>query len=122
VSAAVLVDTSLWVEHFRAADERRSKRLESFAVLMHEFVLGELIIGYVGRSHPAISRLSVIPRVETIQHDEVVRFVREHKLEGCGIGWIDAHLIAAAAAAGAGIWTLDRTLSRTAALAGLHCV
>jgi predicted nucleic acid-binding protein len=36
-------------------------------------------------------------------------------LHGCGIGWVDAHLLASARLSGARLWTLDAPLSAVAA-------
>jgi hypothetical protein len=48
-------------------------------------------------------------------------FVQKQRLMGCGIGWIDAHLLASAALEGTVIWTLDRTFIKAAQALGL-CV
>jgi predicted nucleic acid-binding protein len=45
--------------------------------------------------------------------------VAEHRLYGLGIGWIDAHLIAAALLSDCALWTLDERLARAAATAGV---
>lgn len=37
-------------------------------------------------------------------------FIDRHKLMGCGIGYIDAHLLAAARLADVPIWTKDKRL------------
>ena len=45
--------------------------------------------------------------------------VKERRLAGSGIGWVDAHLLAAALAAEADLWTFDRRLARVAAAHGM---
>jgi predicted nucleic acid-binding protein len=40
--------------------------------------------------------------------------VEAHALAGAGIGWVDAHLLAAARLADTPLWTLDRPLRRAA--------
>ncbi len=48
-------------------------------------------------------------------HDEVLFFIERHGLMGRGIGYVDAHLLAAVAlAVSARLWTRDKRL-RTAA-------
>ena len=44
----ILVDTSVWVEHLRAANEMLSALLNSGEVLGHPFVMGELALGNCG--------------------------------------------------------------------------
>jgi hypothetical protein len=45
----------------------------------------------------------------------VMALVTSRRLYGCGIGWIDVHLLAAAMLSNAGLWTLDRPLAAVAA-------
>jgi hypothetical protein len=40
----ILVDTSVWIEHFRAASAMLSQLLDNGEVLGHPFVLGELAL------------------------------------------------------------------------------
>ncbi len=49
-----------------------------------------------------------------VAHSEVVELVRHHKINGRGIGWIDAHLLASAIVAPSRIWTADRALANAA--------
>jgi len=53
-------------------------------------------------------------RVSTVPHIEVVTFVRARNLHGRGIGWIDAHLLAAALVADVRLWTADARLAELA--------
>jgi hypothetical protein len=53
------------------------------------------------------------------EHDEVLALVDSHGLAGSGIGWIDAHLLAAALLSSASLWTLDRRLARAALRIGV---
>jgi hypothetical protein len=57
--------------------------------------------------------------LSVVSHDEVLEFVRGHALLGRGIGWVDAHLLAAAHAATIPIWSHDRQLRVCAARLGL---
>jgi predicted nucleic acid-binding protein len=49
----------------------------------------------------------------------VRRFVERHRLAATGIGWVDAHLLASAEAAGAALLTRDRRLRLQADRLGL---
>ena len=52
--------------------------------------------------------------------DEALQFIETRALMGRGIGYIDVHLLAAAALAGtARLWTRDRRLAQLAAELGL---
>jgi predicted nucleic acid-binding protein len=54
-----------------------------------------------------------------VPHAEVVAFVRDRKLHGRGIGWIDVHLLASALVARVELWTADPTLATVAKELGI---
>lgn len=115
----ILVDTSVWVDHLRRGNPRLGKLLFDAEVFSHPFVIGELALGRLGRRQEILSLLRELPGAEPASHDEVLLFVDSHRLEGTGIGWVDAHLLCAAALLRARLWTLDRRLAATAARLGL---
>ena len=80
------------------------------------------MLGSVAREAKVMSDLAKLPRIQAVSHDEVLVFVRAHRLEGSGIGWVDAHLLAAADAEDAAIWTLDRALIAAATKIGIPAV
>jgi len=42
-----------------------------------------------------------------VPHADVVEFVRDRRLHGRGVGWIDAHLLASALVGHLKLWTTD---------------
>jgi predicted nucleic acid-binding protein len=118
----VLVDTSVWADHIRRGNARLAHLLNRAEVVTHEFVVGELLLGFVRRSDRFVRELGELPRVPTVAHDEAVELVRAKKLEGSGVGWVDVHVLAAALAADIGVWSLDRPLVRAAARAGIEVI
>ena len=114
----VLADSSVWADHFRRGNARLAGLIESGEMMTHEFVVGELVLGFLTPESPVHALLEKMPRAATASHAEVVAMVQAHSLEGSGIGWVDAHLLASAAISGAAIWTLDkRATSRLGLLA-----
>ena len=107
----ILVDTSVWVDHLRNGSPRLAALLGEDQVLGHPFVLGELALGHLRRRREVLALLADLPAAGVADHDEVLAFVERHALAGGGIGWIDAHLLAAAALGGDSLWTLDRRLA-----------
>ena len=90
--------------------------LESSEVATHAFVVGELALGSLGRRRDEILRdLRLLPELPVLPEREVLHLVEARRLHGVGIGWVDAHLLASAAAATFPLWTLDRRLERAAA-------
>ena len=111
----ILVDTSVWVDHLRAGDERLVALLNSSQVIMHPFVLGELACGNLCRRKEVLALLANLPRATLARDEEVLFFIERHKLMGRGIGYVDAHLLAAVALdGGARLWTRDKRLHTVA--------
>jgi predicted nucleic acid-binding protein len=119
----ILVDTSVWVDHFRLSDERLVSLLDAGEVLGHPFVTGELALGNLRRRDAVLSDLRDLPQAASVSYPEVLQFVDRETLFGRGIGYIDAHLLAAARlTAGSRLWTRDRRLHAVAAALGLAAV
>jgi hypothetical protein len=111
----ILVDTSVWVDHLRTGDEDLAAQLNGTHVLMHPFVVGELACGNLHNRESVLSLLQDLPQAPVATDAEVLFFVEQHRLMGRGIGYIDAHLLAATALANpARLWTRDRRLAATA--------
>jgi len=104
----VLVDTSVWIDHFRRRNARLSNLLESAQVWIHPFIIGELACGNLSRRTEVISLLEALPTVPLLDHEDVLHFIDVQHLHGRGLGWIDIHLLASARVAGLPLWTLDR--------------
>lgn len=107
----ILVDTSVWVDHLRAGDENLSTLLNNSQVLMHLFVLGELACGNLRNREMVLRLLINLPHAALATDDEVQFFIERHALMGRGIGYVDAHLLAAVMLDGAAqMWTRDKRL------------
>jgi predicted nucleic acid-binding protein len=78
-----------------------ARQLNELEVWCHPFVVGELAYGQLEARSEVLSLLSALPQAPLAGHDEVLAFVDSNRLAGTGIGWIDAHLLAAARLAGA---------------------
>jgi len=115
----ILVDTSVWVDHLRHASARLEALLIAGDVACHPFVTGELALGHLKRRVEILALLSELPQAPLARHEEVLVFVSRHGLDGSGIGWVDAHLLASAALAGKRLWSLDRRLAAAAERLGL---
>ena len=107
----ILVDTSVWVDHLRAGDEDMAALLIQSRVLMHPFVMGELACGNLRNRHEVLALLRGLPRATVATDDEALFFIERHALMGRGIGYVDAHLLAAVTLGGATrLWTRDKRL------------
>ena len=116
----ILVDTSVWVEHLRSASAILSALLDDGGVLGHPFVLGELALGNLRQRDDILRVLRRLPQATSASHPEVLQFIDREALYGRGIGYVDAHLLAAARlTAGSKLWTRDRRLQAVAGHLGL---
>lgn len=116
----ILADTSVWVDHLRKGDPALIRLLDNGQVLAHPYVIGELALGHLGQRDAVLSSLQNLPSAATATDAEVLHFVEQHRLYGLGIGYIDAHLLAAIPLTpGAHLWTRDKVLFRVAERLGL---
>jgi predicted nucleic acid-binding protein len=115
----ILADTSVWIDYFRQGIPELAERLRRSIVVMHPFVVGELACGNFSNRDATLELLQQLRSVAVAEHDEVLSFVRSQELYGRGIGYVDAHLLAAAAIGGCQLWTKDKRLHALAATLGV---
>lgn len=107
----ILVDTSVWIDHLRAGDAQLSALLDSSRVLMHPFVVGELACGNMSNRAEVLALLAHLPQAAIATDGEALFYIERHELMGRGIGYVDAHLLAAVSLdAGTQLWTRDKRL------------
>ena len=85
----------------------------------HDFVYGELLIGDKGGRKQLLAAYEQMHQAPIVTHGEIVMFVRERRLHGRGIGWIDAHLLASALVGRLQLWTADPRLTLLAKRFGI---
>lgn len=115
----VLVDTSVWVEHFRNRSPGVAQLLTEGLVLMHPFIIGELACGNLKDRANILAHLSTLPGSKEASNSEVFRLIEDRRLWGKGIGWVDGHLLASALITQCEFWTLDKKLHQIARGAGV---
>ena len=107
----ILVDSSVWIDHLRTGESTLVELLNSNRVLIHPFVVGELACGSLNNRKMVLSLLQDLPEVQVATDEEVLFFIERHGLMGRGIGYVDAHLLAAVVLDGAAhLWTRDKRL------------
>jgi predicted nucleic acid-binding protein len=112
----VLVDTSVWVDHFRHHNAALVSLMSQDKVLIHPFVLTELACG----TPPAprkrtLADLALLRMARQASQAEVLDFIEREKLYGLGCGLVDITLLASALLTpDAKLWTLDKRLLRLA--------
>lgn len=111
----ILVDTAVWIDHFRDGDPALARVLDRGEALGHPWVTGEIALGHLRGRAEILRLLGNLPQATVATAPELLRFVERHELFGVGIGYVDAQLLAATMLTDdAVLWTRDRPL-RTAA-------
>jgi hypothetical protein len=111
----ILVDTSVWVDHLREGLPGLSGALELGVVLTHPFIIGELALGNLRNRKEVLQLLDDLPPAPVAADDEVRALIEQRRLAGRGIGYVDAHLLAAVLLEGnATLWTRDKRLGDVA--------
>ena len=119
----ILVDTSVWIDHFRVEEPELTKLLNLSDLLVHPYVVGELIMGNIRPLDKVIALLASLPRLEPVGEAKFYDYVIGNSLNGTGLGFVDAHLIAAAKQNDAIIiWTRDKRFAVQARRLGIPCL
>jgi predicted nucleic acid-binding protein len=110
----VLVDTSVWVGHFRAANVQLQTLLETGEVAIHPFIIGELACGGLTHRQEILALLQTMPTHSALSQEEYLHFVDVYNLAGKGIGFVDVHLLASTLIKSDFLWTIDKKLDMVA--------
>jgi predicted nucleic acid-binding protein len=125
---SVLIDTSVWIDHFRHGNTDLVDLIGLNLVLTHPMVIAEIACG----TPPAprlqtLHNLSLLQSTKQASMSEVMDFIEREQLYGLGCGWVDLSLLASTLVTpGTLLWTLDKRLAqlasrfRVAFLPGLH--
>jgi len=110
----VLVDTSVWVDHFRSDNASLVSLLNQGLVAVHPFVSGELACGNLRNRREILSLLQALPHVGKTSDEEILFYIEKNALSGKGLGLIDVHLLASTQLSDYLFWTNDRRLHEIA--------
>ena len=69
-----LVDTSVWINHFRKTIPRLKELLNEGEVAIHPFVIGELACGNLANRKEILSLLHALATAPRIEDDEILFF------------------------------------------------
>ena len=115
--SAVLVDTSVWIGHFRRANQALRSLLENDRVLCHPLIVLELAFG----TPPAprertLGDLKLLRQAKVATTEEVLSLVETKRLFDTGCGAVDMVLLASVLlTSNARLWTVERNLEALAA-------
>jgi|SRR5665647_1211390 len=105
----VLVDSSVWVGHFKQRNDHLVALLEAGVVVCHPYIVGELACGTPPARKAIIGMLSELESAPVAAQDELLAMMDVRQLYGRGCGYVDMSLLASALLSDKiFIWTLDK--------------
>ena len=107
----ILVDTSIWVNHFREGNPVLEQLLNNGDVMCHPFIIGEIACGNLKNRQEILLLLQNLPEAKKASHREIMYFIEQRNLMGKGLGYIDMHLSASALLTNVRVWTYDNKLN-----------
>ena len=110
----ILVDTSIWADHFGRRDADLALLLEREDALGHAFVTAEIALGNLADPAGTVAMLESLPQAAVATQAELMLLIERARLAGSGIGFVDAHLLAGCQLSAAMLWTRDKRLRVTA--------
>ena len=111
----ILVDTSIWADHFRHGEPVLQALLRDGQVLIHPFIIGELALGNLSRRAEVVNSLRDLPQSAMVSLDICLAAAVEDELAGSGIGFVDANLLLSVRRdPTARLWTRDKRLAAKA--------
>ena len=115
----ILVDSSIWIDHFRHGDSELTKIIEDDRLLCHPFVVGELALGSLRERDAVIAFLAAQREAAIATHAEVMTVIDRHSIFSMGIGYTDAHLLTSTLLdRRSSLWTRDKRLAAAALKVG----
>ncbi len=115
----ILADTNVWIKHFRESDDELIAHLNIGLVACHPFIIGELACGNLGNRSEILMLLQALPASPLAETTEILDFIEKKALMGCGLGYVDIHLLASAIIGNIVLWTYDRRLHEAATELGI---
>lgn len=119
-SKKTLVDSSIWIDLFKAGKEAFITVANNPASRVHAFIIGEVAIGNYGGRQYFLDALETVGKLDTADDEDVLRLIRDYKLHSRGIGYIDCHLLASAyLQPDTFVWTRDKHFHSAAVQLGV---
>lgn len=120
-SGGVLVDTSVWVAHFRRPEAGLQALLLADAVLCHPLVVLEVACGTPPAPREStLAHLRALGQAVVADAEEILALIEKERIADSGCGAVDASLLASTLLTpGARLWTVDRPLAALARRLGV---
>lgn len=117
----ILVDTSVWINHFKHGNESLVHLLKQDLVLTHPLIIGEIACGTPPNRRDTLADLACLRQGQQASIQETMALIESKHLYGLGCGLVDMLLLASTLLTeGAELWTLDKRLNAIAERVGVQ--
>jgi predicted nucleic acid-binding protein len=107
----ILVDTSIWIDHFHAPEPSLVAFLRDDLVGCHRAVIEELALGSIKQRDRVLVLLDSLQGFPVLTPEEVMALIDGRQLWGRGLSAVDVHLLGSVMlVGGARLWTRDKRL------------
>ncbi|MGF9562344.1 PIN domain-containing protein [Neorhizobium sp. JUb45] len=115
----ILVDTSIWIDHFRHGEPELNNILKDDRLLIHPAIIGELALGSLHDRKNVLALLAAQRKAIVVTHGDVLTMIDRLALFSMGIGYTDSHILGSVLfTPHASLWTRDRRLLSAAEKGG----
>ncbi len=115
----MLVDTSVWVDHFKHGNSSLVSLLAADCVSIHPLIIGDAC-GTPPNRQDTLGHIGNFNQVKQATIGEAMAFIERERLYGLGCGLIDILLLTSTLlTTGATLWTLDKRLAALAERLGV---
>jgi predicted nucleic acid-binding protein len=105
----VLVDSSVWVGHFKQRNDHLVALLEAGGVVCHPYIVGEVACGTPPARKTVIGLLLELESIPVATQEELLAMMDARHLYGRGCGFVDMSLLASVLLSEKTlIWTMDK--------------
>ena len=119
----ILVDTSVWIDHFHVPEPSLVTFLRDHLAGCHRAVIEGLALGSIKQRDRMLVLPENLQRFPVLAHEEVTALVDARQLWGHGLSAVDVHLPGSVMlVSGAQLWTREEGLRAACRDRGAACV
>jgi len=108
----ILVDTSVWIDHFKASVTALEDLSRAERILGHPFITGELAVGHLRDWNGTLGALRRLLQAKIASEAEFLTLISSERLAATGLGFVDVHLLASCRiTSGTRLWSRDKCLA-----------
>ena len=117
----MIVDTCVWVEHFRGEVDALSRLCRDGRAFVHHDVFGEVMLGCGEERDEIVEEIRLLPPIGRPSLADIEVAIKSHGIACKRIGWVDAVLLCTAMidVRGPSLMTFDKKLLREAIRLGV---